>query len=538
MAIKRFLASADTTITNAFLEDLTTRATASNIGLADSLEVFSVYGQTSGSANGYSSELSRVLVKFPVTTGDDSVRSIQAKRNAGEIPASGSVSFFLKMYNVAHHETLPVNAKYNIFAASSSWEEGRGLDLDTYTDKTLDAVGANWMNASSGTLWAKPGGDFHSASNGASGGILYSKTLPNGHEDLEVDISEMVEKWINSTSPSSIPNYGVGIFLTSSNEAHFSSSTGADIISRASGGLLHNPDGAKVSYHTKKFSARSSEYFFKRPVIEARWDSTIKDDRGNFYYSSSLATAEENLNTLYFYNYFRGQLRNIPSIGTGEIYLNIYSGSSEDTVPVTGALTLVADATYVAAAGPTVVTGGYVSTGIYSASFAITAASTPLNTLYDVWTNGTGGVQYHTGTVNPIINVPSTIAPNTKHVSSITNLRNIYSNEETARFRVYTRLKGWSPNIYTKARPTAQVNIIESGSYEIYRIIDDLKVVPYGTGSLRHTQLSFDASGSYFDFDMSILESGYMYGIKLSYYNNSVGAWVRQPEIFKLRVED
>jgi len=42
MAIKRYFASKDNTITNAFKPDLTTRSTASNMGLADVLEVFSI----------------------------------------------------------------------------------------------------------------------------------------------------------------------------------------------------------------------------------------------------------------------------------------------------------------------------------------------------------------------------------------------------------------------------------------------------------------------------------------------------------------
>jgi len=29
-----------------------------------------------------------------------------------------------------------------------------------------------------------------------------------------------------------------------------------------------------------------------------------------------------------------------------------------------------------------------------------------------------------------------------------------------------------------------------------------------------------------------------MYGIRLSYYNESVGSWVEQPNKFKFRVED
>ena len=152
MAIRRFTAIADTTITNTYLSGLQTRATGANMGLADSLEAFSIYGQTSSSfGSGHSSELSRVLVKFSVVTGDDSTNSIQAKRNSGAIPASGSVSFYLKMYNVAHADTLPVGAKMNVFAVSSSWEEGRGVDLDTYEDKTYDNIGSNWNNAN-GTL--------------------------------------------------------------------------------------------------------------------------------------------------------------------------------------------------------------------------------------------------------------------------------------------------------------------------------------------------------------------------------------------------
>ena len=53
MAIIRFTASADTTITNAFESNLRLRGTGSNMGYADSLEIFSIYGQESGS-NGHS----------------------------------------------------------------------------------------------------------------------------------------------------------------------------------------------------------------------------------------------------------------------------------------------------------------------------------------------------------------------------------------------------------------------------------------------------------------------------------------------------
>ena len=122
MTILRYTASADNTITNAFEANLVTRGTGSNMGFADSLEVFSIYGQESGS-NGQSQELSRILIQFPVN-------QISADRTAGKIPASGSVSFYLKMFNAEHPFTLPQDFNLVIAPISRSWNEGTGLDMD------------------------------------------------------------------------------------------------------------------------------------------------------------------------------------------------------------------------------------------------------------------------------------------------------------------------------------------------------------------------------------------------------------------------
>ena len=43
--IRRYSASADNTIVNSFKPDLITRATGANCGLADVLEVYSIYGR-------------------------------------------------------------------------------------------------------------------------------------------------------------------------------------------------------------------------------------------------------------------------------------------------------------------------------------------------------------------------------------------------------------------------------------------------------------------------------------------------------------
>ena len=694
MATKRYIANADTTITNAYQADLTTRGTGSNMGLSDSLEVFSIYGQTiSGSNATKTTELSRILVNFPVT-------EIATDRTNEDIPASGSVSFYLRMFNAEHPFTVPRNFTLSASAITSDWEEGHGLDMEGYKDLTYDDTGANWMNANgdlaaatlvdaidisghaagdkftmtvpvaaggdnvartflfdttdningnsaaqtfgfsrqtvdddtelrnavinaingdaddnakfgdadigagstlaAGTLgltaaagtgnskitltmddkgtggnvanvlaavtnfaegskllittfvggsghWTRPGGDFDVSGEPSS----FQQTFTNGIEDLEMDITTLVEQWLNSSgnvlSDKSSARYGLGIYLTSSQEAYY---IDTDIVD-GDYGILKNPTGSTNSYYTKKFFARGSEYFFKRPIIEARWDSSKKDNRGNFYLSSSLASTE-NLNTLYLYNYVRGQLKNIPDLGgpgsdhvdsdetlsdvtRTKLDVRIFSGSlpaDAITLPIGGGVTV--DGAYV-------VTASYVSTGIYSASFAYTGSET---TIYDVWSTGSGGMrgtgasykEFHTGSAITVKNINSyEYNPNDTYVSSITNLKSIYSNKETARFRLFARKKDWTPTIYTKATTEANAEIVEDAYYKVFRVYDDLNVVEYGTGSLNHTRASYDISGSYFDLDMSMLEADYMYGIKIIYYLN--GKYAEQPEIFKFRVE-
>ncbi len=552
MAIKRYVANADTTVTNAFRENLTTRGTASNMGRADSLEVFSIYGQESSG----SSELSRILVQFPTT-------DIATDRTNGVIPVSGSVSFYLRMFNAVTPFTVPRNFTLVASAVSGAndndsviglsgkvidfnWQEGQGIDADNYTDVTRDGEGANWIMMGSSSVngpikWGKQGSNTVGGAFFDNINRTFTQTFDSGVEDLEINITNLVEQWVNSTGNvlGTIPNYGIGIFLTASQEAYVATAD-QTTVSRA------NDGGSKRSYYTKKFFARSSEFFYKRPIIEARWDSAEKDDRGNFYYSSSLATAGENLNTVYLYNYFRGQLRNIPEIGSGPIYVSVFSGSTHDDGPGTEAVTLVVDGANVQSDVPTVVTGGHISTGIYTASFAITASSPKaMDTIYDVWFKGgvgigevPGVIQYQTGTIEPKKISLQPQNPSTAFVSNITNLRPVYSNLETARFRIFTRQKNWYPSIYTRAVSSTPPFIVESGSYAVTRVVDDFKAIQFGTGSNLHTQMSFDISGSYFDLDMSMLEPGYAYKIKLAFYNGSIGSWQEQPQEFKFRVEE
>jgi len=510
MGISRYSASIDTTISNAFKMDLRTRATGSNMGLADTLEVFSIYGQA-GTSSVTSSELSRILIQFPI-------QNIAADREDGEIPTSGNVSFFLKMFNAEHPFTVPKVFDLNVLAISRSWEEGYGLDMDEYTDLTYNNVGSNWINASSGSNnWTTAGGDFYTDTSSS-----FTASFITGVEDLEIDVSPLVEQWLSSStaqSPTddanlgSKTNYGFGIKFFDAEE------------------------GSSRSYYTKKFFARDSEFFLKRPVIEVRWDSTVKDNTGNFVLSSSLASAAQNLNKIYIYNNIRGQLRDIPGIGEddrGEILVSIYSGSADNTSPTGSKLFLPAGGD-VTSTGDVNITGGYAgSTGIYSASFAYISSS--ITTIFPVWHSG--GVEYHTGSAITVNTLDSfDYNPYSTYVCKITNLQDVhYRTGDITRFRLYVREKDWNPNIYTKASTDIDTTIIEDAYYRVYRTVDDFEVVAYGTGSTNHTRLSYDKSGSYFDFPVDILAPGFMYAFQFAFLMPD-GNYKQQPQVFKFRVE-
>ena len=474
MAIKRYTADADNSITDAYKSNLTSSGSLANMGESDVMEVFSIFAQASSS----SLELTRILTKFPIST-------IVSDRAAGTIPISGSTNFILKLTNAVHGQTLPTKFNLTIQPISQSWEEGFGLDMEEYSD-----LGAsNWISASTGVAWTTPGGDYLTSSN-------YNAYFENGTEDLEVDITSLVEQWVDGT----ITNYGVGIHLTASEE------------------------NAGRSYYTKKFFARGSEFFFKRPYIEARWNSAVTDDRNDFIISSSLLPAEDNLNTLYFYNKFRGRFVNVPAVGTGSIYVSMYSGT---TAPVGARLPLQG--------GVYVVTGGYVSTGVYSASVAV---DTPVKYLFDVWHNDSGStptIYFSGSTINTITYNASDDDDQNEYIINITNLKPSYSTKEKVQFRMYARTKDWMPTVYTIASSEIENTTINNMYYKLYRTADNFEVIPYGTGSMKQTKLSYDNKGNHFNFDMSLLQEDYEYAFK--FLIEEYGEFIEQEEEFKFRVE-
>ena len=142
MSIRRYVADKDTTITNAYMNNLSARATTANMGASDILEIFSIYAQATTS----SLEASRILVQFPIN-------NIISDRNNKRIGISGSTQFILKLSNAPHGDSVPNNFTLAVSPLSRSWTEGYGLDMETYTD-----IGpANWLSSSAGQPWTNGG---------------------------------------------------------------------------------------------------------------------------------------------------------------------------------------------------------------------------------------------------------------------------------------------------------------------------------------------------------------------------------------------
>ena len=133
------------------------------------------------------------------------------------------------------------------------------------------------------TPWASAGGAYSVVLDDQNQEINFEQSFDTGLEDLEIEITAIVQEWL-SADPASLNNNGLGIMLKSEFE-----------------------DGSKgKSFYTKRFFARDSEFFLRRPVIEARYDDSLKDDSRNLLTASPHKTDAGNTMRAYYQNLEKG----------------------------------------------------------------------------------------------------------------------------------------------------------------------------------------------------------------------------------------
>jgi hypothetical protein len=132
MAIKRYKATKDNTIVDSYFENNKVRAKGSNSGLADSVEVFYLYGRAGIGVQ----ERARFLIEFDI---DQLVQDIAD----GKAVDDADTRYFVKIFNVATPFTVPRLVNLSIHALTRAWDEGNGVDLDEYKDEGAPGDGTH-----------------------------------------------------------------------------------------------------------------------------------------------------------------------------------------------------------------------------------------------------------------------------------------------------------------------------------------------------------------------------------------------------------
>jgi hypothetical protein len=451
--IKRYNATKDNTITNAFRESLATSGSQANMGASDILEVFSIYGQVLDETDTYSLEEARILIEFDIS-------EIQADIAAGTLDSGAQ--FYLRLFNAEHGRTLPMGFQLEVDTITAAWEEGTGLDMENYDDLTY-GKGSSWEEKGAGVAWTTEGGDF-------TGSPVIAE-FDEGYEDLLVNITAFVNAWLDDPGT----NYGLIVKLPATATAQ------------------------TRSYYTKMFFARGTSNFFKKPVIEARWDSQTTDHRKTFLSDVS--------NNIYLYNEVRGQLTNLDDPVTVKFYEELGGTEITSTTTVTNP-----------------------ETGVYEAEVTLTTAA---STIYDVWSEN--GTEVVTGSITVLSQAPTGTPSVNDLVVSVLNNQDVHSAGQTSRFYFYIREKDWSPNIYTVATSRPDSKVYENLKFKISKVVTDEVIFDYNMtdGS---TTLSYDSNGNFFDLDISLLEPNYVYEIKLALFNVMTKSYQELPFKHRFRV--
>lgn len=438
--IYRIFGLKDTFITNHKLNNVP--RTGSNFGSSEILHVYKQAGLSGGVGYSASSSIARIITKFDLG-------SISDMMSTGDMPLSG-VFYFLRLASATHDKTLPYSFDIEVQALTQDWDEGRGRDVDFFSDKMT----ANWDKAKSTTWWTTPG---------ASGsGPIAVAHFDTGQEDMLVDVTDIVNAWVSGTTT----NNGFLVKMSSTLETD------------------------SQDYYIKMFHGRETFFQDRRPYLEARWNDLVADHRNSFYFDVS--------GTLSLYNSIRGQLTNIPSIGTGSIGVRIVdiSGSS---IGLTGSFSG--------------------RTGVYSVTFAIATGTLSGSYFNDIWFNQAVPSQWFmTGAFGIGAGMGNQSVTPKRYYVAVPSLKDSYTTDEKVRLGLFVRPQDYNPARVLTASLDSHGDVMLRGYYQIANDRTSEVVVPFGTGSLDHTRLSFDQNGNYFNMYMSSLSPGNVYRLKFLFY--------------------
>lgn len=451
--IYRIYADRDTTITNVKCQFSGAPLTASNLGGSEVLDVFKVAGVQGASGYAGSGSVARALFQFDLG-------QLTELTSSQELPGRPA-QYRLVIRHTTTADTIPSSFDMSVQPLSASWDEGAGVDYERYSD-----VGyANWTHRKANQPWTTPGGDALAPE--------VVQHFDTGFEDLDVDITEFAESWTDSV----YPNNGVMVHLTGTVES--------------------NADYG--NYYIKRFYGRASSFLDRRPYLEARWDDTLRDDRGRMTWGTP--------GSLLFYNSVDGELQDLA--GLPVLTLNDLSGAL-----------LSVSASYSG------------QRGIYSASVSLSTGSYSGSLFYDCWQ--LNGASLMTGTVSFVQVEPRTSLRPKNYRVAVHGLKAEYEPGESPRFDVLFRPQAYRPSVVKTASLDYGRNVVRRAYYAIENDATRERVVQFSTGTLEYSRLSYDAGGNYFRFHMSSLAPGNVYRMLFMVVEDSNRQLIDQDIRFKV----
>jgi hypothetical protein len=484
-------ASADTYITNKIINN-SFRATDANVGKAGTLDLFKLYNESDLASEENSIELSRLLVKFDLT----SIRALTASSIDVNSP---NFTAKLKLFDVIAGQATPSNFTVVVFPLSNSFDEGIGRDITSFSDldacnfvtrSYVDGVSVLWhlTGANATGLLGSSNIDVITSGNLGAGVINLGsyQTFVNGNENLEVDVKTV----LSATLAGLIPDCGFRISFSGSQETD------------------------NKTRFVKRFASRNASNKFKTPVLSVGWDDTVQDHREDIVFNQT--------GSVFFRNYVRGSPQN----------LTFGSGNSAVTGNNCLLLKLVKDklTLYYTGSQHTRGTNRTPVTGFYSASFAVDQFSTKKvtgsKTMIDVMSSSNSNFiefeaywmsldETHTFFQEKLkVNKPLTVSrfgDPAELQFKITNIRQSYAKDDDVMLQVFIFDKIRDDAVFRT--PYVRKGLVLSNVYYQIKLADSNTVVIPFDNVNNTTKLSSDGNGMYFNLLMKSLQEGYTYEI-------------------------
>ena len=193
-------------------------------------------------ADGSATNVSRALIKFDLTYVSKSISS-------GLITSGSQTKFYLNLYD-ANSSDLNVSQTLYGYPVSQSWENGSGKF--SYFPMVEDGASWKWKdNSIEKTQWheiSASGGTWYSGS-----GYEASQSFTHEPDDLRMDVTDIVWKWLHST----VPNEG---FMIKRSGSVGNSDSNAE-------------EGNSTRYGHFSFFSRETHTIYP-PKLEVLWDDS------------------------------------------------------------------------------------------------------------------------------------------------------------------------------------------------------------------------------------------------------------------------